>query len=192
MAQTDQKNKKFPLRTVLLVLVIAAVWLGGYLAVSHYFGSFPLDSADDLVNALAQANQAETVTILSQAQHDDLHAVLFDPGTPEDRTDDGLALFVPDPLFRTRWCYADAMPQDAAAPLTLYTKIDRHAGSEPDGSALCIIFGTGVPETVTGCTLTWDGVPSGEPVAVSGSSVLQLTTRDVTEDRFALEIHTRA
>ena len=191
MAQTDQ-NKKFPLRTILLVLVIAAVWLGGYLAVSHFFGSFPLDSADDLTAALAQANQAETVTILSEAQHDDLRAVLFDPGTPNDRADDGLALFVPDPLFRTRWCYADAMPQDADAPLTLYTRIDRHADPEQGSSALCIVFGTGVPETVTGCTLTWDGAPTGEPIAVSGPAVLQLSTQDVAEDRFALEIHTRS
>lgn len=184
----DTEKNKIPFRSIVTGLIVLLVWVGGYFLLSHFTGSMRLDSDADVAAALAQANQTEAVTVLETAEADGLRAVLFDPGTPGDRSDDGLALFVPDPVFRSRWCYADAVPQDAAAPLTLYTSVSKKGDPAHGASALCVIFGTEVPDSVTGCTLCFDGQPSGEPIAVQGPSVLALAHRDATEDRFTIEI----
>ena len=96
----DTEKNKIPFRSIVTGLIVLLVWVGGYFLLSHFTGSMRLDSDADVAAALAQANQTEAVTVLETAEADGLRAVLFDPGTPGDRSDDGLALFVPDPVFR--------------------------------------------------------------------------------------------
>ena len=173
---TDQK--KVSGKAIAVAFVSLVIWIGGFFVASHFNGSLRLDSPEAIRAALSESTHSNGVEILQTADAGGFRAVLFDPGTPEDPADDGLALFVPDMLFRSRWCYYNVAGQNAKEPLTLFC--DTMQGD--NGYTVIAVYGSGIPDTVSSFTLTADGeVLDTQPITDSSLLALYRTAHPVTD-----------
>lgn len=173
---TDQK--KVSGKAIAVAVVILIIWIGGFFVASHFNGSLRLDSPEAIRAALAESTHSNGVEILQTADAGGFRAVLFDPGTPDDPADDGLALFVPDMLFRSRWCYYNVAGQDTSQPLTLFC--DTMQGDH--GYTVIAVYGSGIPDSVSSFTVTADGETlDTQPVTDRALLVLYRTAQPVTD-----------
>lgn len=173
---TDQK--KVSGKAIAVAGVILIVWIGGFFVASHFNGSLRLDTPEAIRAALIESTHSNGVEILQTADAGGFRAVLFDPGTPADPADDGLALFVPDMLFRSRWCYYNVAGQDTNKPLTLFC--DTMQGDQ--GYTVIAVYGSGIADTISSFTVTTDGeVLDTQPVSSSSLLALYRTAHPVTD-----------